>query len=245
MRTVCQEKRELPGGQEIHLWRADLDEISAGRSFAQDVLSASERERARRFVFEEHRRRYAAGRAWLRSVLGACLDRPALDVPLTANAHGKPCLAEEANPIGLRFNLSHAGPFALLAVTMGQEIGIDLEAPQRDTDWAAMAALFCTAAERDYMGTLAPETRAIAFTQIWTRKEAAGKALGQGLNSRIFSVSIGPANWGTIDCGEGLVVWSLPPQNGLVAAVAVCRSALPTGVLCACQPTFLSHSTLR
>jgi len=63
--------------------------------------------------------------------------------------------------------------------------------------------------------------RAPAFAEIWTRKEAAGKAVGEGLTSRIFSIAVGPTSWGMVDCGGGLLVWSLPNQDRFAAAVAV------------------------
>jgi len=225
-RTVKEKRRlpepgELPRAGEIHLWRMDLDELAARGGPAASALAEAEQERAGRFIREEHRRRFAAGRGWLRSVLGACLNRPPLDVPLMAGSHGKPRIAAEANPVRLQFNLSHCGRFALLAVTVGREIGVDLEDPRRNTDWAAVAARFCTAREREHVATLAPGMRPVAFAEIWARKEAAAKALGEGLASPVFSVNVGPADWGTVDCGDGLVVWSLPPQNGLVAAMAV------------------------
>lgn len=215
------ETPELPGADEIHLWQTDLDEAPADGGILSDTLSLLEQERARRFVFERHRRRYLATRAWLRSVLGAYLNLPPCAVPLTANARGKPGIAAEANRAGLQFNLSHCGRRALLAVTTGREVGVDLQNALPDAAWPAIAERICTPGEREHVQTLSPETRASAFTEIWTRKEAAGKAAGEGLTSRIFSIAVGPAGWGTVDCGGGLLVWSLPSRDRFAAAIAV------------------------
>jgi len=211
----------LPGTDEIHLWQTDLDERPANAELSSGTLLPSEQGRARRFVFEEHRWRCLAARTWLRSVLGACLNLPPRAVPLSANAHGKPCIAAEANRAGLQFNLSRCGHLAPLAVTAGREIGVDLQRVLPDTAWPAIAERFCTPDEREHVRTLPPETRAQAFAEIWTRKEAAGKAAGEGLTSRIFSIAVGPASWGTVDCGGGLSVWSLPAQDRFAAAIAV------------------------
>jgi 4'-phosphopantetheinyl transferase len=140
---------------------------------------------------------------------------------VAANAHGKPGIAAEANHTGLQFNLSHCGRLALLAVTAGREIGVDLQGTLRDAAWPAVAGRFCTPVEWEHVQALPPAMRALAFTEIWTRKEAAGKAAGEGLTSRIFSIAVGPAGWGTVDCGGGLFVWSLPSPARFAAALAV------------------------
>jgi hypothetical protein len=53
---------------------------------------------------------------------------------------------------------------------------------------------------------------------------------GENLRAAAFSFTVGSAFWGTIACGEGLQVYSLPTENNLAAAVAVIRQvrqALP------------------
>jgi len=215
------EPADLPGADEIHLRQTDLDERVARAEPLWDALSLAEQERARRFVFEEHRRRYVSARTWLRSVLGAYLDLPPRDVPLALNTRGKPHIAADTKRAGLQFNLSHCDRFALLAVAAQREIGIDLQEPLRDGTWPAIAERICTPAEQQHIQTLPPETQARAFVEIWTRKEAAGKATGEGLTARIFSLAVGPAAWGTVDCGGGLSVWSLRFPDRFAAAIAV------------------------
>jgi 4'-phosphopantetheinyl transferase len=219
------EPGELPGVDEIHLRQTDLDTPPADDGLLLRTLSVPEQERARHFVFEEDRRRYLAARAWLRSVLGAYLNLPPHAVPLAVNSHGKPGIAAGSNRAGLQFNLSHCGRLALLAVTAGREIGVDLQDALPDIAWPAVAGRLCTPAEQDHIESLPPARRAAAFAEIWTRKEAAGKALGEGLTSRILFVAVGPADWGTVDCGGGLRVWSLPAEGRFAAAIAVRQSS--------------------
>src|ERR1700750_2685901 len=83
---------------------------------APDVLDDAERARAARFAHAREGRRWAAARAALRAVLGERLGlEPAL-VRFTYGPRGKPA-AE-----GVRFNLSHAGPLALIAVSGEREV---------------------------------------------------------------------------------------------------------------------------
>jgi 4'-phosphopantetheinyl transferase len=146
---------------------------------------------------------------------------------LASNPRGKPCIVVEANHSGLQFNLSHCDHLALLAVTTEREVGVDLQAATGDTAWPVVAERFCTPGEWEHVHTLPPAMRIPAFAEIWTRKEAAGKASGEGLTSRIFSIAVGPADWGAVDCGGGLSVWSLPARDHFAAAIAVQPSGNP------------------
>jgi 4'-phosphopantetheinyl transferase len=154
-------------------------------------------------------------------VLGSYLNLEPQDVPLSADARGKPHVAAEANAGDLRFSLSHCDRRAVLAVVVGCEIGVDLQEAPPDDSWAAIAERFFTLAEKEHLHALSPAARAPAFAEIWTRKEAAGKALGEGLTSRIFSIAVGPASWGMVGCGEGFWVWSLPSPDWFATAIAL------------------------
>ncbi len=213
-----------PVTDEIHLWRTDLDESSADDGIWFRTLSSSEQERARRFIFEEPRRRYLAARIWVRSVLGAYLNLDPQAVLLTTSGHNKPRLVARANRPGLQFNLSHSNRFVLLAVTGEGEIGVDVQEVLSDEAGTAIAGRFFTPEEMEHVHHQPPARRGMVCAEIWTRKEAAGKALGVGLTPRILSFAVGPAAWGTIDCGDGVSVWSVPFQDRFAAAVAVCRS---------------------
>jgi phosphopantetheinyl transferase len=92
------------------------------------------------------------GRA-LREVLARYLDEDPAGIELRRGEHGKPALADPSSP--LRFNLSHSGDLALVAVTQGREVGVDVQKikPRRD----------------------------IAFYKAWARREAIVKCVGTGL----------------------------------------------------------------
>ena len=106
---------------EAAIWLADLDAAEAG-DHALAVLSEDERARAARFVFDVHRRRFIACRAWLRQQLGERLTRAPHDLRFEYGPVGKPSLSGGA----LRFNVSHSDRYALLAVA-DAEIGVDIE----------------------------------------------------------------------------------------------------------------------
>lgn len=79
---------------------------------------------------------------------------------------------------GERRSLSHSHGFAALALAPGSvAVGVDLEwmAPR---DFSGMADLAYSAAESDHLSSLDdPEERCSTFYELWTLKEAFGKAL--------------------------------------------------------------------
>lgn len=169
---------------DIHVVRFRLDEPCD-----ESLLDAEERGRAARFVFERHGRRFVAAHAWMRAVLGRCLDRPAASLRFAAGSHGKPRLVDP--PADIRFNLSHAGERALLAVGLGREIGVDLE-EERPIETLEIAQRFFASTEYACLESLPADERHAAFFRCWTRKESFIKAVGEGLSFPLkrFEVSL-------------------------------------------------------
>jgi len=135
----------------IEVWLVDTD-VDA----SPDALSPDERERAARFRFEEHRRRWIAAHVALREILSKYTS----DVQFVIGENGKPSLANGA----VHFNLSHSGDLAVIAVS-DHEIGVDVEQIRDGFDYESIMP----AANRD------------EFFRAWTRKEACLKARGLGL----------------------------------------------------------------
>jgi phosphopantetheinyl transferase len=93
---------------------------------------------------ELHLWRLAASPDALRRALAVYLGEAPERIQLTEGEHGKPRLADpEAQ---LRFNLSHSGEVALVAVSGAVEVGVDVERlrPKREEafywDWACREA---------------------------------------------------------------------------------------------------------
>jgi 4'-phosphopantetheinyl transferase len=129
----------------IDIWRVDLTAIEDN---LDDLLGADERARAERIVPARKRVLWARSRGVLRALLGRYLDRDPRDLRFALGPHGKPALAHDGADEGdLRFNLSHSGDLALVAVSAGREIGVDIERTRpRYTaeflqDWVAREAV--------------------------------------------------------------------------------------------------------
>ena len=191
------------------------------------LLSAAERERARRFAFGRDARRFIVGRARLRQLLGARLGVRPESVQLVYGARGKPALANSGRN-SLRFNLSHRDHVAVYALSWGCEVGIDVEAIRPLPDADAIAARFFSRREHAAYRALDPCDQPRGFFQCWTRKEAFIKALGEGLSHPLdsFDVSLAPGAPAELLRVEpaprddrGWRMESFSPAPGLVAAV--------------------------
>ena len=188
----------------------DASELARLHAFLND----DERERAARFHFERDRNRFVVGRGTLREVLGELLEISPTDVQFAYGPQGKPALAHDTD---LRFNLSHSQDWALLAVTEGREVGVDLEFLRQDLNPLEVAPSVFSPEECAALENLPEPERLAAFYGYWTRKEAFIKALGLGFtrDTREFTVTLEPEQ--TL---EGHTILSLNAPHDFLAAIA-------------------------
>lgn len=217
------------GGQEIHVWRSFLDQHSEQtRSLAQ-TLSFDERERARRFRFHTHRRRFIAGRGFLRAILAYYLNREPGDIRFSYGVNGKPELCKKFCQKPFRFNLSHSNGLALYAITCEAEIGVDVEFIQPLSSVEEIAKRFFSPNEVAVFLAIPASQKLKAFYNCWTRKEAFIKAKGAGLAYPLhqFDVSLipeEPATFlsisGDVSRAAGWSLVELAPAPDYAAAIA-------------------------
>jgi 4'-phosphopantetheinyl transferase len=112
------------------------------------------------------------------------------DVVFSYGSRGKPELAGEPVNPGLQFNLSHSDSAAILAVTKGPRVGVDVERIRPEFGTDEVAQRFFAAGEVQRLQALQPANRADAFFACWTRKEAYIKALGEGLSVPLDSFEV-------------------------------------------------------
>ena len=217
----------------VHLWPLRVNaEAWPGIDWAS-FLSKDERDRARRFKYARDAYRYTASRALLRIVLGAYLRLDPQDLAFDYSTNGKPFL-----PCGgqLRFNLSHSHDAALIGVTLGREIGVDVERIRDDLEVEQIARQFFSKAEQSALATLPAIQRQGAFFDCWTRKEAFVKARGDGLSLPLdqFDVSVRPdepaclvATRPDADEAAAWEVTAVAVEHGYAAAVVTQTGPVP------------------
>ncbi len=179
---------------EVHVWRAFLDQPKPRCQRFLRTLAADERARAARFYFEKDREHFIVARGVLRTILGRYLSRVPQCLVFRYGAYGKPALAGETDSDAIRFNATHSDGVALYAVTRGREVGIDLERIRFDLAAMEIAERFFSPREVATLRTLPTEAQSQAFFRCWTRKEAYIKARGEGFSLTLdqFDVSLAP-----------------------------------------------------
>ena len=84
-----------------------------------------------------------------------------------------------------RFNISHSGPVALIALSATQAVGVDVEVPHRQIDEVALAARVLGEAEARRLSALTGQARTREFMRAWVAHEATVKCLGGGLSAPV------------------------------------------------------------
>jgi 4'-phosphopantetheinyl transferase len=219
----------LPSRTQVHVWRVDLEAPDAVVSRLRSSLSDVERNRADRFHFDRDRRHFTLAHGILRAILARYLRVNRTTLVFEAEVAGKPHLAPARPRPFLQFNLSHSRHLALVAITGGSEIGVDLEWVSDAVAVDQVAALIFSQSEIAVLDRLDIPRKREAFFNGWTRKEAIVKALGAGLGYpvRELTVSIAPGDPVCLKRADGGAMnWSrwtleaLSPAPGFSAAVA-------------------------
>lgn len=186
---------DLPDN-DVHVWRVPLNQSSHRTVLSFEVLSSAERAKAARFHFNKDRNQFIQARAALRFILGEYLNADPGTLEFCCGPQGKPALANGHADSSLRFNLSRRDGLALIAVSRGREIGVDVELVRADLPVLQIAETSFSAAELAMLRGLPDTSRVQGFYNCWTRKEAYVKARGAGLSFPLqqFDVSLIPGD---------------------------------------------------
>lgn len=210
------------GNDEVHLWRADLNQDSEIVRRMWCLLNKEEQDRAKRYAFERDRNHFTLARGILRRLLSRYLRCSAEDVEFSVAPEGKPAIRGNSE---LRFNLSHSDGLVLYALSMNRELGVDLEREKTETPSLDIVESYFSTRERAEFLSLPTTIQNLAFYVGWTRKEAYLKARGQGLHGKLedFDVSMNPVQPAVLS-SEDAARWELRsfcPEPDFVAALVV------------------------
>jgi 4'-phosphopantetheinyl transferase len=168
----------------IHVWGFSLDGSSSFVGQCRSWLSEYERGRAARFISQQDQFRFVLAHGGLRAVLGRYHGLGPDAVELDCSETGKPFVRKgRGGQSAITFNMSHAHGRALIAVSKGQEIGVDLERVRSDIKVAKLSERYFAPSEQAAIMQVAQEQRAARFFRYWVAKEAVLKAQGIGLRA--------------------------------------------------------------
>jgi 4'-phosphopantetheinyl transferase len=174
----------------VQLWRAGLDVPEATFEGWRSLLGEEELRRAAGFRFDQDRRRFIAGRALLRLILGAHLGFVPHRLKFHLGAQGKPALLPGQGPAGFQFNVSHSANVFVCAIAVDRPVGVDIEQMRPITGLARLAAWILSPREHERWSALPEAGRMQAFFNAWTRKEAWLKARGIGLSGSLTELEV-------------------------------------------------------
>lgn len=178
-------------GRVITLWWTSIRDHAASLDGYVRCLGADEQLRAARFRVQGSRLRFIAAHAMLRTLLARSLGVPPEVLRFAEGGRGKPSLLSPAIHPEPRFNISHSGDVAVVALA-DSEIGVDVEAQRPLPKLDALARRFFSDAERRRLADVSGRARETMFLEMWTAKEAYLKAVGSGVAMPLTQLEIDP-----------------------------------------------------
>ena len=177
----------------VRLWTVDIGSLGEDSDRLLALLAPDERDRAGGMASAAASRRFVAARAAMRAVLGAETGAEPESLRLEYGDRGKPRLTGEGE---LRFNVSHSGGLALVALARGREVGVDVERIRPRARLDGIARRSFSTAEVEALARGGEEHRLERFYAVWTAREAFVKATGRGLGAAPESFSTPPPSEG-------------------------------------------------
>jgi 4'-phosphopantetheinyl transferase len=222
---LCLPSAPVLAPSELHVWIVDLRSALESLPDLRQTLSPDEELRAQRFRSREDGERFIVSRGVLRTLLANYTHQRPERLAFTYGPNGKPALQPASTGDDVRFNLSHSGDYALVAIAGGREIGVDVErvAQKQEIDAEKIAWRFFSPVELASFLEYHPSDRREAFFRFWIRKEAYLKARGFGItrHQEGFEAPLVDGNPSTFAHADG-TTWSAveaSPAPGYAAAI--------------------------
>ena len=163
----------------VKVWRVDLEASPPWDGELRAVLDEDELARADRFLHDSPRDEFLRSHFALRRVLASQLGASPESLRFAATEKGKPYLTDPEQR-DVDFNLSHSHGTALIGVSTGGRIGVDVE--RRDVrNELEIARRWFAPDEVRWLEGLDGSVRQRRFLECWTRKEAYLKAVAIGI----------------------------------------------------------------
>ncbi|MDQ0176610.1 4'-phosphopantetheinyl transferase family protein [Bacillus chungangensis] len=175
-----------------HIWYAD---VTDEHDLFRHLISSEENERYVSFRRSKDRDRALVSYSLVRLVLAHYTDLQPYELniirtcPQCGKSHGKPRLVMHPDD-HLQFNVSHSGNIVIMAVTVENPVGIDVEQIDPRLSAEELIKKVLSPSERQVLFQLPKEERVQHFYTYWTRKEAILKATGQGLTIPLEHVTV-------------------------------------------------------
>ncbi len=167
----------------VHLVRVQARDVAPGEAWLTDAeQTVAEGFRVPGRLADWRLGRWAAKHAVMACAAGEGIQVGPPDIEVLAQPGGAPAARIMNGCVGVRakVSISHRGGVGLAAASLAEiAVGCDVERVERRSD--AFVADYFTPCEREWISGLAAPDRDAAVMLTWSAKEAALKALGEGL----------------------------------------------------------------
>ena len=189
LEKILQERLEL-SDDKIHVYLIQFNLFDSENCI--QCLSEVERHRAERLKIDEKKNQFVITRSVLRFLLSSAISKTCQEIEFFYGEHGKPGINDCLNGKPIEFNISHSGNYALIAITLSNKLGVDIEEINPDIDHHSLSKRFFSKQENLELQGVSVEQRCDIFYRVWTRKESFIKATGKGVTFGLerFSVSL-------------------------------------------------------
>ena len=179
-----------PKQDEIKIYILDYLTIINKMGCLKNNLTSQEISIANKFKFEKDKLRYIIARSFLRKILSNILGINPLDIIISTNKFGKPAL-DHKKYSNIKFNLSHSGEIIIYAVSLSNEVGIDIEILDSTINHLEIAKNYFSSKETLFLENSNNQFEMTErFFRVWTRKEALLKAVGTGLLPELKQIDV-------------------------------------------------------
>jgi 4'-phosphopantetheinyl transferase len=155
-------------------------------------LSEDEHSRACKLKVEQKKDQFVITRGLLRQLLSNYLEKEPKEIMFSYEQHCKPIINDKVNNKSVEFNISHSGDYALIAMSLENKVGVDIEEINPGIDYQSLSKRFFSEKENKELTSLDKDEQLDAFYRTWVRKESFIKAIGKGVAFGLdrFSVSL-------------------------------------------------------
>ncbi len=216
----------LPSG-ELHVWLMHIDR--SREHLLGSTLSPDELARAAQFRYPEHRAEFVVCRGALRSLLGHYVGLDPARVQIFYTDDGKPFLCHRSSSV--KFNVSHAGEYALFAFSLGLDVGVDIERREAGGIDAGLLRHCLHDNELETYHALAADEQGPFFFKCWTRKEAYLKFRGDGFAVSPTAIDLQSIRGNELGPGESRAWFSDLPEIDAYSAVIATKDQ-PESIAC-------------
>ena len=175
---LCSNDLDLTIGK-VYVFLINLDLFDSANFLW--ILSNNEIERVNKIRVEKKKHQHIITKGMIKKLLSNILNKDPYKIELLYNTHGKPFINEKYNGSSVEFNTSHSGEYALIAITLDNKIGVDIQKIKPEVDFKALSNRFFSNDEKHELMKLDEHKQQDAFYLGWVRKESFIKATGMGV----------------------------------------------------------------